>query len=49
MQLACVEAAEDSLLYFQLLLLEDLKAKTLQQPDLLRYAQNANFPEPKFL
>ena len=26
-----------------------LKAKTLRLPDLLQYAQNANFPEPKFL
>ena len=32
-----------------LLLLQDLNAKVLQQPDLLRYCQNANFPEPKFL
>ena len=47
--LAYVESGEDSLLYFHLMLLQDLKAKTLPLPDLLLYAQSAHFPEPKML
>ena len=47
--LAYVEAGEDSLLYFHLMLLQDLKAKTLPLPDLLLYADSAHFPEPKIV
>jgi len=47
--LACVEAGVDSLLYFMLLLQQDLRYKTLAPPDLLAYATGLRFPEPDLL
>ncbi|MBL7223599.1 MAG: hypothetical protein ISS72_07090 [Candidatus Brocadiae bacterium] len=48
-QLAIVEAGADSLLYFWLLLNQDLRAKTLHPPDLMHYAHGMAVPEPKIL
>lgn len=45
----CAEAGVDSLLYFYILLMRDLEAKTLPPLDLALYAQGINFPEPKEL
>ena len=44
-----IDAGLDSLLYFYLLLLQDLKSKTLKPPDLLSYARGAHFPAPEKL
>jgi len=44
--LACIEAGEDSLLVFYLLLLQDLNRKVLYPPDLMRYALSLGLPKP---
>jgi len=44
--LACVEAGGASLLFFTLLLLQDLNAKKLLPPDLLFYSQALRLPKP---
>ncbi len=46
--LGCVEAGEDSLFYFYLLLRRDLEAKRLDPPDLMQYATGLCFPEPTY-
>ena len=45
-QFACVEAGANSLLFFYLLLLQDLNTKTLLPPDLMKYALTLGLPEP---
>jgi hypothetical protein len=42
----CVEAGANSLLFFYLMLLQDLNAKTLLPPDLMKYALTLGLPEP---
>ena len=44
--LLCVEAGVNSLLFFYLLLLQDLNTKTLLPPDLIKYALTLGLPEP---
>jgi hypothetical protein len=45
--LTCVEAGADSLLYFYLLLSQDLNAKALAPPDLLLYSRGIALPPPR--
>jgi hypothetical protein len=42
----CVEAGANSLLFFYLLLLQDLNTKALLPPDLMKYALTLGLPEP---
>ena len=42
----CVEAGPDSLLFFYLLLLQDLNTKWLLPPDLMKYSLTLGLPEP---
>ena len=46
--LGCIEAGGNSLLLFQLLLKQRLRAMRLLPPDLAAYVQGVGFPEPTF-